>query len=343
MRAMVRLAACFFALLAAGLALPAAALAWGPATHLELSTKILENLGLLPLALQELLAAHPLDFLYGSIAADIVAAKKFSHYLRHCHRWAVGLEVLAKAEKPPQKSFAWGYLSHLAADVVAHNYFVPYKTILSFNSRAFNHAYWEVRFDACASDAAWKIPHVINRKRLEDDDRILKEVLSNTLLSFQTNKVIFNGVILAGRFNKWREIVGQASAQSKMILDPKRVERYKELSANAILSFLIDRENAWCFQIDPTGRQSLKAAAVIRCHIRRLYRKGRLSRQSFKHLLHRYRSSLEENIYAGHSSQRLVDAAFELLERLPDVSPDISGDVSNDFSNARDERPVEIT
>lgn len=315
--AMPRVAAALLSFLVFSL-LPSAAWAWGPATHLELSSRVLENLGLLPLALQGILAAHPLDFLYGSIAADIVVAKKFSHYLRHCHRWALGLEVMATTASPAQESFAWGYLSHLAADVVAHNYFVPYKIILGFNSRAFNHTYWEVRFDTHAAKEAWKIPWVINRKSHEENDKILKKVLSDTLLSFQTNKVIFNSVVLAGRFGKWQEIVGQAMSQSKMVLDPQRVEKYKELSMNAILGFLVDREDSWCFSADPIGQQSLQAANVIRCHIRRLYRRGRLSREAFNHLLHRYRPRLEENIYLGQSSQKLVETAFELLENIPD-------------------------
>ncbi len=155
---------------------PAHAWAWGPATHLEIGLRVIGNLGVLPLALQDLLRIHPLDFLYGSIAADIVVAKRFTHYLRHCHRWTVGLEVLGNASKPSQESFAWGYLSHLAADVVAHNYFVPYKTILSFHTRAMNHAYWEVRFDTYAPDEVWDIPG-----RISSCQR-LKRPMSTTLV-----------------------------------------------------------------------------------------------------------------------------------------------------------------
>ncbi len=299
------------------LALPAGAWAWGPATHLELGGRVLENLGLLPLALQGILRAHPLDFLYGNIAADIVVAKRFTHYLRHCHRWTVGLEVLGRAERPAQQAFAWGYLAHLAADVVAHNYFVPYKTILSFNARSMNHTYWEVRFDTHAPDEVWQVPYRISRDMHENNDEILKSVLSRTLLSFQTNKVLFNSVVLMGRFRRWHEIIRQALAQSRVVLDPMRVNQYKELSLGAVLAFLIDREDAWCFRADPTGSQSLKAAAVIRTHLRRLYRRGHLSREAFLEVLDRYRPHLEASIYAEPNSQELVEAALVLLEPPP--------------------------
>ncbi len=292
---------------------PAVAWAWGPATHLEIGTRVLEHLSLLPAFLRELLRAHPLDYLYGSIAADIVVAKRFTHYLRHCHRWTVGLEVLARARKPSQKAFAWGYLSHLAADVVAHNYFVPYKIILSFNTRAMNHAYWEVRFDTHAPPEVWRIPERMSRSMHTDNDELLKSVLSRTLLSFQTNKVIFNSVVLMGRFRKWHEIIRHAMAHSRIHLDPGRVRRYKERSLDAVLGFLIDREEAWCFRADPTGHQSLKAAQVIRFHLRRRYRRGELSRRTFLEVMERYRPHLEASIYAAPSADELVETALGLL------------------------------
>lgn len=305
------------ALLAAIAAVPEAAWAWGPATHLELGTQVLGNLGLLPLPLQDLLRSHALDFLYGSIAADIVVAKRFTHYLRHCHRWTFGLEVLGRAEKPSQQAFAWGYLAHLAADVVAHNDFVPYKTILSFNTRAMNHTYWEVRFDTHAPEEVWTIPYRISRRTHDDNDAVLKSVLSRTLLSFQTNKVIFTSVVLMGRFRKWHEVIRQALGQSRVVLDPARVARYKERSLEAVLGFLIDREDARCFRADPTGHQSLKAAAVIRTHLRRMYKRGELSRNGFVDVLERYRPHLEASVYAEPSSHELVEAALALLARDP--------------------------
>jgi hypothetical protein len=308
----------FFVILLAlvAAAVPDSAWAWGPATHLELGARVIENLGLLPIALQAMLQAHPLDFLYGSIAADIVVAKRFTHYLYHCHRWTVGLEVLSRAAKPSQQAFGWGYLAHLAADVVAHNYFVPHQTILSFNARAMNHTYWEVRFDTHAPDDVWHLPYRMSRQMHADNDEVLKSALSRTLLSFQTNKVIFSSVVLMGRFRRWHEIIRQAMAQSRVVLDAEQVRRYKELSLDAVLGFLIDREDSWCFRADPTGHESLKAAAIIRTHLRRLYRRGHLSRSTFLDVLEHYKPHLEASIYAEPTSRELVGTALGLLEPL---------------------------
>jgi Zinc dependent phospholipase C len=105
--------------------LPSVAYAWTPGTHVFLGEAVMRSLDLLPVAIAELLRAFPYDFLYGSIAADTSIAKKYAPVGRHCHSWTVGLEIYDGAEDEPLRAFALGYLAHLAADAVAHNYFVP--------------------------------------------------------------------------------------------------------------------------------------------------------------------------------------------------------------------------
>ena len=105
--------------------LPTDAWAWTPGTHVFLGEAVLRHLHFLPGAIAELLAAFPSDFLYGSIAADTSIAKKYAAVGRHCHSWHVGLEIHETRRDDPLRAFGLGYLAHLAADVVAHNFFVP--------------------------------------------------------------------------------------------------------------------------------------------------------------------------------------------------------------------------
>jgi hypothetical protein len=51
--------------------------------------------------MRAIIEAHPLHFLYGSIAADIAFAKKHVPEGRHCHHWPLGEEILATAQSPP--------------------------------------------------------------------------------------------------------------------------------------------------------------------------------------------------------------------------------------------------
>src|SRR5205807_98033 len=130
----------------AGVALfPAVAHAWTPGTHVYLGESVLANLHQLPGLVGDLLRAFPYDFLYGNIAADTSIAKKYAPVGRHCHAWHVGQEIFDLAPTDPLKAFGLGYLSHLAADSVAHNFFVPRQLLLTSVTTALGHSYWESR------------------------------------------------------------------------------------------------------------------------------------------------------------------------------------------------------
>ncbi|MDE3053168.1 MAG: hypothetical protein KGJ70_04730, partial [Gemmatimonadota bacterium] len=74
-------------------ALPHAAYAWTPGTHVFLGEAVLRSWQLLPETIADLLRAFPYDFLYGSIAADTSIAKKYAPVGRHCHSWDVGFDI----------------------------------------------------------------------------------------------------------------------------------------------------------------------------------------------------------------------------------------------------------
>src|SRR6187431_581346 len=101
---------------------PTDALAWTPGTHVYLGDAVLRSLAMLPENIAGLLGAFPYDFLYGSIAADTSIAKKYAAAGRHSHSWTVGLEIYGDARAERMRAFGLGYLAHLAADTVAHNY-----------------------------------------------------------------------------------------------------------------------------------------------------------------------------------------------------------------------------
>src|SRR5438128_1320486 len=101
---------------------PSEAHAWGPVTHLVHGSEILASLSTLAPALQEILRAHRLPYLYGCIAADIVQAKKYTRSLyTHCHCWPVGWQLVESARGEREQAFAYGYLSHLAGEVDRFN------------------------------------------------------------------------------------------------------------------------------------------------------------------------------------------------------------------------------
>ncbi|PLX78062.1 MAG: hypothetical protein C0614_08810, partial [Desulfuromonas sp.] len=194
---------------------PAEGWAWGIGVHLQTGSWILENLQRLPPSLGALLAAFPNDYLYGCISADITLGKKYTHYLQHCHSWRMGKRVLAAAETEAQRSCAYGYLSHLAADTIAHGYFVPYKLIRTYNTVLLKHAYWEMRFEAHVDAGIWPLARSIGRQNFAANDAMMRRVLSDTIFSFATNKRLFNSLLLLNRLQQYQKMLRSLSTNSK--------------------------------------------------------------------------------------------------------------------------------
>lgn len=250
--------------------MPENAYAWGPATHLELGWDILNNLKLLTPHIRELLSRFPYDYLYGNISADIVAAKNLTEELKHCHNWKVGFNLLKKTSTSSQKAFAYGYLSHLSADTIAHNYYIPERLLISFSSRLLKHTYWELRFDAMADKRVWKLPRQIAKEVHRDNDRLLDAVLEDTAFSFRTNKTIFSSILLIHRIEQWHRMIGILSSRSKWILTHEDKNHYYQMSKNAVLDFLNNGSRSVCIKEDPTGRDSLDNAKKIRKKLKAL-------------------------------------------------------------------------
>ncbi len=254
--------------------LPADAYAWGPATHLELGREVLSHLSFLAPATANLIKKYPYDYLYGNISADIVIGKNLVEELKHCHNWSFGFKLLKKAEKDSQRAFTYGYLSHLAADTVAHNHFIPEMMIRSFKTRTLRHIYWEMRFDALVDKSVWQIPEKIVKEVHEDNDRLLSATLEGTPLSFKTNKRIFSSVLSISRVDNWHHMLNHLSKQSKWVLHKDEKERFFNITLESIKDLLTDGEDAKCTKKDPKGTKNLAAASKARKDLKALAKKG---------------------------------------------------------------------
>jgi hypothetical protein len=258
------------------LLIPHAAWAFGPAAHFELSLNIVHDLSWLAPALALLLRRHSRDFLYGSIAADITFAKNLVPYYRHCHNWQVGFEVLSQAKQDETRAFAWGYLSHLAADTVAHNYFVPYKNIEYFRMRYAPHVYWEMRFDMLASADVWPTIRSFSSRRYRHHDNHLENILKGSLLPFRVNRRIFSGIMLAGNILSWQRAVTLHTRRTRYILTAEEAVEAKTLALGRIRDLLKNGANSEVLHADPSGQRTLLIARDVRKRLRALDREGRL-------------------------------------------------------------------
>jgi len=279
------------------LLIPDQALAWGGGMHLQLGVSVLDNLSGLSPEVVALLTAHPRDFLYGCISADITLGKKFTDTMLNCHRWRIGQKVLQAARTDSERACAYGYLCHLAADVIAHNYFVPYKIMRSFASVTMKHAYWEMRFETFVAKEIWDAAQEVSRSDQRANDALMRSVLTNTIFSFGTNKRIFDSIMLVSRLEKWQKVMQTLSDNSRYVLAESDREEYVNLAEEAVFSFLRDPQESELLLADPTGERPLAMAEAVRKNLRLLYKNGRLTRAEGLEQVEILRKSLREAMY----------------------------------------------
>jgi hypothetical protein len=247
------------------LLLPGRAWAWGPATHVYLGTGVLQSLSLLPDAVRQLLSAYPYDFLYGSVAADISLAKKYVPAGRHCHHWHVGEEIYATADGDRMRAMGLGYLAHLAADTIAHNFYVPRQLLLTSSTKALGHSYWEHRMDVqLGEDYTSLARRVVMEHDHSQADALFDQVLSGTLFSFATNRKIFRGMIRFQDNDRWQTIFGTILENSRWRLSDAVIGAYAERSFDYVIDYLSRRGHSLPARLDPIGDLNLGLAKKVR-------------------------------------------------------------------------------
>lgn len=245
--------------------LPEQAWAWGPATHVYLGSALLDSLHLVPEAVRALVAAHPFDFLYGNLAADISLAKKYVPEGRHCHHWHIGEEIHDKAPNDRLKSMSLGYLCHLAADTIAHNWFVPRQLVLTSSTSGVGHSYWEARMDTHLDERYRRLArHVVMEHDHREADALFDQVLSHTLFTFRTNRRIFRGMIRFQDSERWQSVFGTMVSRSRWDLSDEAVVGYLERSFDYIVDYLDRRGEAICAALDPIGDRHLAMSKQVR-------------------------------------------------------------------------------
>lgn len=177
--------------------LPSFAFAWGPMTHVYLGSELYSYAPLIPAGIMALLRKYRQDFLYGNLMADMIIGKKYLPDDKSSHSWETGLKLLEQSKNGSEKAFVYGYLSHLAADTVAHE-------TLTENKHDMGHTLIELRADSMINKVHWLQSVTISRDVQMRNDVFLKGSLESFIFSFNTNKRIYKGMVFLSVFNKKR-------------------------------------------------------------------------------------------------------------------------------------------
>jgi len=259
--------ACIF--LAVAALAPDTAFAWGPGVHLALGNSILANLGLVSPMVAGLLAGHHNAFLYGCLSADIFIGKGTSVRPGHSHNWVTGFKLLNSARDPRVTAYAYGYLTHLAADVVAHNYFVPNALWAMPSGGRISHVYVEAQADR-RFEAERETALALFRSPNHDTDRTLLSAMERGRLPFLLKKQIVKGSLkLTGR-KEWGHSLRLADRLLPWPQSDGLLQAMFELSENLVFDFLSDPKGSVAVSFDPIGSRNLR---VVRQE-RMLHHKG---------------------------------------------------------------------
>jgi hypothetical protein len=244
------------------LLLPSMAFAWGPLTHIYLGNELYALGSLLPAGIYEIIRRYRKDFIYGNLMADIIVGKKYLPDHRNSHNWDFAFDLLRAADTRQQKALVYGYLSHLAADTVAHNTYIGDK-------KNFRHTLWELKADCIIDKKYWLQAIDIDRKIQIRNDAFLENYLDRFIFSFKTNKRILKGMVLLSVFN--RERIGDFIDRNLITTMPMRetIEKLHQDSLDQILDLLQNWKRSEVIKVNPIGnnrkrhmRRELKALLI---------------------------------------------------------------------------------
>ena len=244
--------------------------AWGAGIHIAQGEFILNHLNFVLPVIRELIQSYPLDFLYGLISADIFIGKGSRRRNDHCHNWSIGRNMLSAAQAPFEKAFTYGYLSHLVADTVAHNVYIPSQLYRTSTTRKFGHLYWEYRSDIFTEKKYWKIAGKVMVSHDPRDDDFITQTVRHRGIPFTTKKLIFSTTLHLYDFENWRNAVQVVSQNSRWEVSREYIELLKKLSFCLTLDFLKDPNKAICFNYDPVGSDTIREAKMRRRLVKRL-------------------------------------------------------------------------
>ncbi len=242
------------------LVLSSAAWAWGAAVHTAIACNVLENTAPLLTTVVEVIRAYPLEYLYGSLAADFFVGKGQKRKTGHSHNWETGFRCLTDARDDREASYAYGFLSHLAADVVAHNYFVPNLIHRASTWKRMGHLYWEARADLHMGGMYIRLAkEVLSMEHLGCDD-MLKSAAGKRSNGLKTRRRIYTQSV------KFTDYLQTLPSPALLERGPRYRISAEYLSFTLGLSYRLVRDllsnpdTSPCLSFDPIGARNLLIA-----------------------------------------------------------------------------------
>jgi len=264
------------------LLLPVPALAFGPIAHLDMGLDLLGSAGLFAAGVARLVRRHPAAFLRGTLDPDRSLAKNLAPYPRHSHNWDHAFAQFRTARDGEEQAAFLGYLSHLAADAVAHNAFVPSRLVAAWRHPAAGHLYWEVRYDAHVRRRTGPALLWMANPGDPDHRRFLDRTVRPSLPGRGIQVRLTEWVLRIQRGWAYGDASDRLDRGSRLDLDEAEVLRVRSLALAAQRDLLANLDAAAVLCIDPTGLDALRLARQVRRDARALHASGDPGRADFR-------------------------------------------------------------
>ena len=240
--------------------------AWGPGHHLEFAERVYRRRReMLPLDVSLLLHEEREAFEYGNLAADIINFKAYGGAYSHCHRWTIIEEMRENTRTRREEAFVLGYLSHLAADTIAHNHFVPYHLARYARTKGLGHLYWEMSADRFVPEARWRIvTHLKAMPELSELDELVNRTVPKKALSMRTNKLLFNHVLLVSERDRWRRGMEELHPVGQVRLTRGFLSIFQDAAVDRIRLALHPRGFRQIQCVDANGKDAQRKAMRAR-------------------------------------------------------------------------------
>ncbi len=232
--------------------------AWGPAVHTIISCNVLESCAQILPAVASVIQAFPNEYIYGAISADFFLWKGQKKKKGHSHNWETGLNFLQGVSSDKEAAYAYGFLSHLAADVIAHNYFVPDLIHRTLRSKRIGHFYTEAVADRFVDPLYLKIAREILSMNHKDYDSVLRLSAVRNRYGLRARKHIY---IQSVRMSDYLYCLPVFYDRGKgRSYRDERLSFMIGLSFRLVKDLLSYPDSSACLSYDPIGSDNLRLA-----------------------------------------------------------------------------------
>ncbi len=230
--------------------MPHSAYAWGPGVHIGVSISIFDQIN--P-SIVSLLLANLNEYLYGALAPDFIVGKKYADDTKHTHSWDIGFDILNSATTDRQKAFGFGYLTHLAADAVAHGLMIP-RLVGDYKVKSFRHFYIESLANIYCDKSYKYLAKKVLKRYNYDLDTQFKFKVDSVLFSFSVSKVLFKKMLNITFTKQFEHFILSKGFERLVDVRSEVVKDYIELSKQFAIDIIKHREDSKVVNIRAISR-----------------------------------------------------------------------------------------